>query len=93
MAISDANRAYFKDVGLSRVSRELVLRSPYYLINNDQRRQASEWAEEQLAKPQQEKRAAKMHETTRFYAALLVSILASIATLIAVWPIIAGYFK
>jgi hypothetical protein len=93
MAISDANRAYFKDVGLSRVSRELVLRSPYYLINNDQRRQASEWVEEQLAKPQHEKRTEKMHETTRFYAALLVSILAAIATLIAVWPIIAGYFK
>jgi hypothetical protein len=93
MAISDANRAYFKDVGLSRVSRELVLRSPYYLINNDQRRQASEWVEEQLAKPQQEKRAATMHETARFYAALLVSFLATIAVLIAVWPVIAGYFK
>jgi hypothetical protein len=91
MAISDANRAYFKDVGLSRLSRELVLRSPYYLIDNDQRRQASEWAEEQLAKPQQEKRVA--NETARFYAALLVSILAAIATLIAVWPVIAGYFK
>jgi hypothetical protein len=93
MAISDANRAYFKDVGLSRVSRELVLRSPYYLIDNDQRRQASEWAKEQLAKPQQEKRVAKMHETELFCAALLVSILAAIATLIAVWPVIAGYFK
>jgi hypothetical protein len=93
MAISDANRAYFKDVGLSRVSRELVLRSPYYLINNDQRRQASEWVEEQLAKPQREKRVEKMHETKRFYAALLMSILAVIATVIAVWPIIAGYFK
>jgi hypothetical protein len=93
MAISDANRAYFKDVGLSRVSRELVLRSPYYLIDNDQRRQASEWAEEQLAKPQQEKRVAKMHETELFYAALLVSILAAIAMLIAVWPVISGYFK
>jgi hypothetical protein len=93
MAISDANRAYFEDVGISRVSRELVWRSPYYLNNNEQRRQASEWVEEQLAKPQQEKRAAKMHETTRFYAALLVSILAAIATLVAVWPVIKGYFK
>jgi hypothetical protein len=93
MAISDANRAYFKDVGLSRVSRELVLRSTHYLINNDQRRQASEWVEEQLAMSQQEKRAAKMHETTRFYAAMLISILASIAALIAVWPVIARYFR
>ena len=93
MAISDANRAYFKDVGLSRVSRELVLRSPYYLINNDQRRQASEWVGEYLAKPQQKKRAANMHETELFYAALLVSILAAIAMLIAVWPVIAGHFK
>ena len=93
MAISDTNRAYFKDVGLSRVSRELVLRSPYYLNNNDQRRQASEWVGEQLAKPQQEKRAAKVHETTRFYAALLVSIFAVIAILVAVWPVINGYFK
>jgi len=93
MAISDANRAYFEDIGLSRVSRELVWRSPYYLNNNEQRRQASEWVGEQLAKPQQEKRAAKMHETTRFYAALLVSILAAIATLVAAWPVIKGYFK
>jgi hypothetical protein len=93
MAISDANRAYFKDVGLSRVSRELVLRSPYYLINNDQRRQASEWIEEQLAKPQHDKRAEKIHQTARFYAALLVSILAAVTVLIVVWPVIAGYFK
>ena len=93
MAISDANRGHFEDVGLSRVSRELVLRSPYYLINNEQRRQASESVQEQLAKSQQEKRAEKMHETMRFYAALLVSILAGIATLIAVWPIIARFFK
>ena len=93
MAISDANRAYFVDVGLARVSSELVLRSPYYLNNNDQRRQASEWVGEQLAKPQQEKSAAKRRETTRFYAALLVSILAAIATLVAVWPVIGEYFK
>jgi len=92
MAISDTNRAYFKDVGLSRVSRELVLRSPYYLNNNEQRRQASEWVEEELAEPQQEKHAAK-HENTQFYAALPVSILAAIATLVAVWPVITGYFK
>jgi hypothetical protein len=51
MAISDANRAYFEDVGLSRVSRELGWRGPYYLNNNEQRRQASEWVEEELAKP------------------------------------------
>jgi hypothetical protein len=69
------------------------LRSPHYLINNNQRRQASEWVEEQLAMSQQEKRAAKMHETTRFYAAMLISILASIAALIAVWPVIARYFR
>jgi hypothetical protein len=93
MAISDTNRAYFKDVGLSRVSRELVLRSPYYLNNNEQRRQASEWVEEELAKPQQEKHAAKMHEETQFYAALLVSVLAAIAVLVAAWPVITGYFK
>jgi hypothetical protein len=84
MAISDANRAYFEDVGLSRVSRELVGRSPYYLNNNEQRRQASEWVGEELGKSQQEKRAAKMHETKRFYVALLVSILAVIAILVAV---------
>jgi hypothetical protein len=93
MAITDANRAYFEDVGLSRVRRELGWRIPHYLNNNEQRRQASEWVEEELAKPQQEKHAAKMHETTQSYAALLVSILAAIATLVAVWPVITGYFK
>jgi hypothetical protein len=93
MAISDANRAYFEDVGLLRIRRELGWRIPHYLNNNEQRKQASEWVGEQLAKPQQEKRAAKMHETTRFYAALLVSILTAIATLVAVWPVIRAYFK
>jgi hypothetical protein len=34
-----------------------------------------------------------MHETTQFYVALLVSILAAIATLVAVWPVITGYFN
>jgi hypothetical protein len=77
----------------ARVSRELVWRSPYYLNNNEQRRQASEWVEEELAKPQQEKHAAKMHEETQFYAALLVSVLAAIAVLVAAWPVITGYFK
>jgi hypothetical protein len=60
-----------------------------YLINNDQRRRI----EERLAKPQHEKRAEKMHETALFLCCALVSLLAAIATLIAVLPIIAGYFK
>jgi len=91
--ISDANRAYFEEVGLSLVRRELAWRIPHYLNSNEQRKQASEWVEEELAKPQQEKRAGKMHETTRFYGALLVSIFAVIAMLVAVWPVINGYFK
>jgi hypothetical protein len=49
--------------------------------------------EEELAKPQREKHAAKMHEATQFYAALLVSILAAIAILVAAWPVITGYFR
>jgi len=64
-----------------------------YLNNNEQRKQASEWVDRELAKPQEEKHAAKTHETMRFYAALLVSIFAVIATLVAVWPVITGYFK
>jgi hypothetical protein len=91
MAISAANRAYFEDIGLSRVSRELVWRSPYYLNSNEQRREASEWVGEELAK--QEKPVANMGVTKRFYTALLVSIFAAIAMLVAVWPIIRGYFK
>jgi hypothetical protein len=91
--ISDANRAYFEDVGLSLVRRELAWRSPYYLNSNEQRRQASEWVGEQLAKPQEEKRVPNMRATKRFYAALLVSIFAAIAMLVAVWPVIRGYFK
>ena len=74
-------------------SRELAASWFCALNNNDQRRQASEWVGEQLAKPQQEKRAANVRETTRFYAALLVSILAAVATLVAVWPVVEGYFK
>lgn len=91
--VSDANRAYFEDVGLSVVCRELTWRIPYYLNNNEQRKQASEWVEEELAKLEQEKPIANMHETKRFYAALLVSIFAVIAILVAVWPVINGYFK
>jgi hypothetical protein len=34
-----------------------------------------------------------MREAKRFYAALFVSILAAIAILVAVWPIIRGHFK
>jgi hypothetical protein len=91
--ISDPNRAYFENIGLSRVRRELGWRSPHYLNNNEQRRQAGEWVGEQLAKLQQDKPVAKMREAKRFYAALFVSILAAIAILVAVWPIIRGHFK
>jgi hypothetical protein len=66
--ISDPNRAYFENVGISLVRRELVWRIPHYLSNNEQRRQASEWVEEQLAKPQHEKHAEKMHELFRALA-------------------------
>lgn len=91
--ISDPNRAYFENIGLSRVRRELGWRSPHYLNNNEQRRQASEWVEEELAKLRQDKPVANMRETRRLYGALLVSILAAIAILVAVWPVINGYFK
>jgi hypothetical protein len=63
------------------------------LNSDEQRKQASERVGEQLAKLEQEKRAAKTHETKRFFAALLVSIFAVIAILVAVWPVINGYFK
>ena len=53
----------------------------------------SEWVDEELGKLEQEKPIANMRETKRFYGALLVSILAAIATLVAVWPVITGYFK
>jgi uncharacterized protein YifE (UPF0438 family) len=63
------------------------------LNSDEQRKQASERVGEQLAKLEQEKRAPKTHETKRFYAALLVSIFAVIAILVAGWPVINGYFK
>ena len=91
--ISDANRAYFEDVGLLRIRRELGWRIPHYLNNNEQRRQASEWVEEELAKLEQEKPVANMGVTKRFYAALFVNILAAIAMLVGVWPVIRAYFK
>jgi hypothetical protein len=80
MAISDPNRAYFEDVSLSLVRRELPRRIPYYSNNNEQRRLASEWVEEELAKLVQEKPVANMQGTKRFYAALLVSTLAASRT-------------
>jgi hypothetical protein len=91
--ISDPNRAYFENIGLSRVRRELGWRSPHYLNNNEQRRQASKWVGEQLAKLQQDKPVTNMRETRRLYGALLVSILAAVAILVAVWPVIRGHFK
>jgi hypothetical protein len=56
-----------RNLGLSLVRRELASRIPYYLNSDEQRKQAGEWAEQELAKPAQEKAIANMRETKRFY--------------------------
>jgi hypothetical protein len=93
MAIPDRDRSRYEAIGLTAIRRELEVGNVQYLHGEVQRRQAREWVVEEVAKAEKETKRARKIEAVRFYAGLLVGIIAAIGAVIAAWPVIKEWIR
>ena len=91
MAISENNRKRFEGIGLEKIRRELTVGDYHYIpVDDTTQAEAREWAAEQEAKLEKEKKDARELEARRFRSVLGWTIAGVVVTVVAAAAIIAA---